>query len=150
MLGQPRKLAKTMPRVITATLLVAGVLAVAGGTAFAGLGNGSQVREKAQLDLRSTGIMPGATGEAELELRIAEGQMKLRARARAEGLPHNEVFSLCMDNGFRDRGMAQGGKVDLGLEVDFQTLSGFEVNIGDGAGCDGDVVLEGTVEDVAS
>ena len=149
MLGQPRKVAETMPRVITATLLVVSVLAVAGSTAFAGLGNGSQVREKARLDLRSTGIIPGATGEAELELRIAKGQMKFRARARAEGVP-DEVYSLCMDNGFRDRSAARGGKVDLGLEVDFQTLSGLEVTIREGAGCDGDVVLEGTVEDVPS
>jgi len=149
MLGQRRKVAKTMPRVIMATLLVVSVLAMAGGTAFAGLGKGSQVREKAQLDLRSTGIIPGATGEAKLELRIAGGRMKLRARARGEGLPDG-VLSLCMDNGFRDRGAARGGKVDLGLEVDFQTLSGLEVTIREGASCDGDVVLEGTVEDVES
>ncbi len=85
-----------------------------------------------------------------MELRIAQGQMKLRSRARAEGLP-DDVFSLCMDNGFGDRGTAQGSKVDPGLEVDFQILSGFEVNIGDGAGCDGDdVALEDAVEDVAS
>ena len=147
MLGQPRKLAEAMPRVIPATLLVVSVLGVAGGTALAGLGDGSPVRQKAQLDLRSTGIIPGATGEAELELSIAQGQMKLRARARAEGLP-DEVFSLCIDNGFRDRGTAQGGKVDLRLGVDFQTLSGLEVTIREGAGCDGDVVLEATVEEV--
>ena len=62
MLGQPRKAAETMPRVITATLLAVSGLAVAGGTAFAGLGDGSQVREKARLDLKSTGRIPGATG----------------------------------------------------------------------------------------
>ena len=149
MLGQSRKLAETMPLVIPATLLVVSVLAVAGGTAFAGLGYGSPVREKARLNLSSTGIIPAATGEAEMELSIAEGQMKLRARARAEGLP-DEAFSLCIDNAFKDGGTAQGGKVDLGLEVDFQTLSGLEVTIREGAGCDGDVVLEGTVEDLAS
>ncbi len=76
-----------------------------------------------------------------MELRIAEGQMKLRARARAEGLS-DEIFSSCMHDGFRDLGKAQGGRVNLGLEVDFQILSGFEVNIGDGGGCDGDVAVE--------
>lgn len=84
-----------------------------------------------------------------MKSRIAQGQMKLRARARAEGLP-DEVFSLCMNNGFRDRGTARGRRIDLGLEVDFQTLSGLEVTIRERAGCDGDVTLEGTVEDVAS
>ena len=46
--------------------------------------------------------------------------------------------------------MAQGGKVDLGLEVDSQTPSGPEVTISAGAGCDGDVALEGAVDDAAS
>lgn len=85
-----------------------------------------------------------------MELRITEGQMKLWARARAEGLS-DEIFSSCMHDGLRDWGKNQGSRVNLGLEVDFQILSGFEVNIGDGAGCDGDdVALEDAVEDVAS
>lgn len=82
-----------------------------------------------------------------MQLPIAEGQMKLRSRARAEGFPV-EVFSFCMDNGFRDRGTARGGKVDLGLEIDFQTPSGLGVTIGEGGGCDG--AAEGTFKDVAS
>lgn len=46
-----------------------------------------------------------------------------------------------------DHGQAEGGRVDVGLEVDFQTLSGLDVAIREGASCGGEIVLEGTVTD---
>ena len=99
------------------------------------------------LELISTGTIPGATGEAQLELRIEKGNMRFKARARAEGLT-DDLFSLCVDNGFTGDGEANGGKVDLRLQVDFESLVGLEVTIREGRSCAGEVVLLGAVETI--
>ena len=75
---------------------------------------------------------------AHLELRIEEGIMrfKARAKAKAEGLSDG-FYYLCVGEGFTGEDQAQGGRVDLGFKVGFETLSG--------QGCVGPSVLEGTV-----
>lgn len=75
--------------------------------------------------------------------------MRFKARASAEGLT-DDLFSLCVDNGFTGDGEAKGGKVDLRLQVDFKSLVGLEVTIREGGSCAGEVVLLGTVETVES
>ena len=116
---------------------------VPAAAAFAGSGI-AEVRERVELDLIPTNLAPGATGEARLELRIEEGRMHFRARARAEGLTDG-LYSLCVGEGFAGENEAQGGKVDLGFEVGLESLSGKNVAVRVGQGCVGPAVLEGTV-----
>lgn len=100
------------------------ILMFTASAALAGLDQESlDVRERATIELVSTGTIPGATGEARLELRIEKGKMQFKARARVEGLT-DDLFSLCVDKGFTGDGEAKGGKVDLKLEVDFESLVG--------------------------
>ena len=104
----------------------------------------AEVRERVGLDLIPTNLAPGATGEARLELRIEEGRMHLRARARADGLTDG-LYSMCVGEGFAGENEVRGGKVDLGFEVSLETLSGLDVAVRVGQGCVGPAVLEGTV-----
>lgn len=104
----------------------------------------SEVRERVELDLIATDLTPVATGKARLELRIEEGRMRFRARARAEGVADG-LYSLCIGEGFTGANEARGGKVDLGFEIGLETLSGLDVAVRVGQGCVGPAVLEGTV-----
>ena len=110
---------------------------------------GTKTDEKAKLKLVPMGVVPGVTGEAELELRIGGGKMEFQAKAGAEGLTEDDVNSLCVENGFEENNgaKAKGSKVDLSLEVDFETLLDAEVTIRRGAGCSGTAVLTGTVSE---
>lgn len=75
--------------------------------------------------------------------------MEFRAKAGAEGLTEDDVYSLCVENGFEENNAAKakGTKVDLNLEVDFETLLDVEVTIRRGVDCSGTVVLTGTVSE---
>ena len=130
--------------VVGGTFVALAVVALALGTVFAGSGN-SQVNERVDLELTSTGVISGATGNAELRLQINQGKMEFQARAEAKGLTENDRFSLCVDDGFGVDDVADGGDLSLNLRVKLETLSGMEVTIREGMSCDGTVVLEGIV-----
>lgn len=138
------------PKILVAFLPVIVAIVLSGSVALAGsVEDRTKVNEKAKLELVPMGVDPGATGEAELELRIEQGKMELRAKATAEGLTEDDVYSLCVENGFEDNNgaKAKGSKVDLSLEVDFETLLDVEVTIRRGADCSGTVALIGTVSE---
>ncbi len=103
-----------------------------------------------ELVLTSTGVVPGATGEAELELRNDQGSSTdFQAKARGEGLTENGAFSLCVGDVFLDDDVAEGNRVDLEVAlgedplVNSGTSSRLMVTIRSGAGdCTGTVVLQ--------
>ncbi len=98
---------------------------------------GSEIRQEVELELMPSKAMPGATGEAELELRIDdEGAIDFQARARAEGLMEGGKFALYVDGVLVDKDEAEGGGVDFDEdpEVTFTTLSGLLVTITDSTG----------------
>ena len=150
-------------------LAVLALMVITGGTSLAGT---SGVRERVSLDLASTGAIFGVTGDAELQLLIRDQDERFRAGATAEGegLVEGDFFSLCVDNLFIDAAEAKeleeeefGGKsvkkeektVEVGVdlrgelaEAPFSSLLGLTVTIREGVGCNGTVVLIGTVETV--
>lgn len=98
--------------------------------------------------LTSTGVIPGASGQAELDLDFVAdlGVNGLLARAEAEGLTPNVRFSMCVDGIFIDDDLNLTGKLvmDEGIESSLTSLSGLTVTIRQGIGCGGIVVLRGT------
>ena len=101
------------------------------------------------LVLTSTGVIPGASGQADLDLDFVAdlGANGLLASAEADGLTPNVSFSMCVDGMFIDSDMSITGSVvmDEGIESSLVSLSGLGVTIRQGTGCDGAVVLEATV-----
>lgn len=132
------------------------IVAMMAALAFLAIAQGSEgadlVSQKVKLTL--TGSIPGATGMAELELRInTQGQIFFQARARAKGLDPNQTYSLCVEDGsmpiFIDSDEANAkGEVSVGPEnpmVNFSSLSGLGVIITKGGSCDDPVALSGTI-----
>ena len=67
--------------------------------------------EKIKLELVSTGVIPGAAGEVELELRSDSdhGDAKIEARARAEILAPTAVYTRYVDRKFTaERDLKEG------------------------------------------
>ena len=148
-------------------LTVLALMVITGGTSLAGT---SEVRERVRLDLTSTGAISGVIGDAELQLRIRDGEERLQARAMAEGegLVEGDFFSLCVNDLFIDaaeaeelveeeesRGSLVEEEVEVGValggelaEAPFSSLLGLTVTIREGVGCSGTVVLIGTVATV--
>lgn len=131
-----------------------GFLAVAAMTALAlfafsagDVQAGSEVREKVKLDMISTGVIPNAMAEVELELRIeqsgsGQSRIEFRVKARAEGgFTENALFSLFVGDVLIDIEDAEDGRLDLDEDLDeddppvtFTTLSGLMVTITDSSG----------------
>ena len=104
------------------------------------------------LTLTPTGVIPGASGEAELALGFVVdlGVNGLLASAQATGLTPNVSFSMCVGALFIDSDQNITG-TDLtfneGIESSLVSLSGLTVTIRQDVdeGCGGTVVLQGTV-----
>ena len=101
------------------------------------------------LTLTPSAVTSGASGEAHLALGfvIDLGVNGLLARAEAQGLMPNVSFSMCVDALFIDDDQSLTGTVlmEEGVQSALTSLSGLTVTIRQGLGCDGPVVLEGTV-----
>ncbi len=101
------------------------------------------------MTLTSTGVIAGASGEAELELGFVAdlGVNGLLANAEARGLAPNVSFSMCVDGTFIDDDQSITGTVAMneGVESSLVSLSGLTVTIRQDIGCGGTVVLQGTV-----
>ncbi len=96
-------------------------------------------------DLTSTGVIPGAMGMARVDLNIADGMFDLTAEARAEGLPSEYVFSLCLNYTLLDHAVAdENGEVVLkgDSEGSLMDLPGHMLKVKAGFGCDGETVLK--------
>ncbi len=102
-----------------------------------------------RISLAPTGVIPGASGQADLALDFVVdlGVNGLLARAEAEGLMPNVRFSMCVNEIFIDDDLDLMGKLvmDEGIESSLTSLSGLTVTIRQGIGCGGTVVLQGTV-----
>ena len=101
---------------------------------------------KAKLKLDS--IVPGASGEVELELVSRSGVPELQAEANAKGLAPNILYSLCADGVHVDHDKADsGGQLELDEEIlsPRESLVGMIVTIHVGVGCSGVAVMHGTV-----
>jgi len=102
------------------------------------------------LTLTSTGVIAGASGEADLALGFVPdlGVNGLLANAEAQGLTPNVSFSMCVDATFIDDDQSITGTdltFDEGVESSLVSLSGLTVTIRQDIGCDGTLVLQGTV-----
>ena len=101
------------------------------------------------LTLTPTGVIPGASGKAELALGFVAdlGVNGLLANAEARGLTLNVSFSMCVDATFIDDDQSITGMVVMneGVESSLVSLSGLTVTIRQGIGCGGTVVLQATV-----
>jgi len=102
-----------------------------------------------RLTLTSTGVIPSASGEADLALGFVVdlGVNGLLASAEARGLTPNVSFSMCVDGTLIDDHQSITGRVimDEGIQSTLTSLSGLTVTIRKGIGCGGTVVLQGSV-----
>ena len=107
------------------------------------------VVDTVSLTLTPTGVIPGASGAAEMTLGFVAdlGVNGLLASATAQGLTPNVRFSMCVGGTFIDDDMSITGTVlmDEGIESSLTSLSGLNVTIRQGIGCDGAAVLQATV-----
>ena len=124
------------------------VFAAASADKGGGPGN-DQVEESStglpfQAKLKLDSMVPGATGEAELELVSRAGVPELQAEATANGLDPNILYSLCADGVHVAHGEADnGGKLELDEEIlsPRESLVGMIVTIHVGVGCSGAAVM---------
>ena len=133
-------------QVAMAMLLVLALMVFAGGTIAAG----TLVDEKATVDLMPTMHAPaGASGEAELRLRIDADEHRFRAKATAEGLVEGVTYSLWVGGYFIASDVADDqGRVSFDAEPDIAaitTLLGLKVKVREGTSMDGTKVLFGKV-----
>lgn len=103
-----------------------------------------ELRATIEFDLMPTEMFPDATGDFRGEVRADDGELNLRARAKADGLVDDHSFSLCVNGHFLGSDMAAGGRVDFDVDMLIDSLpshTGLMVAIKMGIGCDGESVL---------
>lgn len=125
------------------------VMAFGTGAAFAStFPEDVELRGTIEFDLMATGIIPDATGDFRAELRADDGELRLLARAKADGLVDDHSFSLCVNGHFLASDTAAGGRVDFDVDMLIGSLphhTSLMVAIKMGLGCDGESVLHRTV-----
>lgn len=138
---------------ILLTLFTTGYVFAASDLGKGGDGGDDQVEESSsglpfQAKLKLDSMVPGATGEVELELVSRVGVPELQAEANAKGLDPSILYSLCADGVHVAHGEDDnGGKLELDEKIlsPRESLIGMFVTIHVGVGCSGAAVMNAVV-----